>query len=162
MMRRELAVPLVLIALAAGSIIPATAEEAQISASTKTVSGAFTVSMTPSGEGGPVGQYQLDKTYSGPLEATASGTMLTAMGNVVGSAAYTAIEQVQGSLDGKAGSFSLVHRGVMDRDAQSLQIMVVPDSGSGELTGLSGTMDIRIEDGQHFYDFDYRLDATGQ
>ena len=49
----------------------------------------------------------------------------------------------------------------MDRDAQSLQIMVVPDSGSGELTGLSGTMDIRIEDGQHFYDFDYRLDATG-
>ncbi|WP_290845216.1 DUF3224 domain-containing protein [Henriciella sp.] len=118
--------------------------------------------MTPSGEGGPVGQYQLDKTYSGPLEATASGTMLTAMGNVVGSAAYTAIEQVQGSLDGKAGSFSLVHRGVMDRDAQSLQIMVVPDSGSGELTGLSGTMDIRIEDGQHFYDFDYRLDATGQ
>ena len=124
------------------------------------VSGEFTVKMTmASDEDNPVGRFTLDKAYTGPLTASAVGTMITGMGTVEGSAAYSAIEQVSGELDGKTGTFSLIHRGIMDRGAPSLEIMVVPDSGTGELAGLSGTMGIRIEDGKHFYDFSYALDG---
>jgi hypothetical protein len=48
----------------------------------------------------------------------------------------------------------------MNRGVPELNIIVVPDSGTDELTGLSGSMKIRIESGQHFYDFEYSLDAA--
>jgi hypothetical protein len=83
--------------------------------------------------------------------------MLSAMGNVQGSAGYVAIERVTGTLHGKRGSFVLQHTGTMDRGAPSLSIHVVPDSGTEELVGLTGSMQIQIEQGKHFYTFDYSL-----
>ena len=68
-----------------------------------------------------------------------------------------AIERVTGTLHGKRGSFVLQHCGVMDRGAPQLSVTVVPDSGTDALTGLSGSMQIRIEDGNHYYIFDYTL-----
>lgn len=128
-------------------------------------SGAFDVKITPQtnsgGEGGAVGRMALDKQYHGDLEATAKGEMLTAGTAVEGSAVYVAIEQVSGTLHGKAGAFALYHTGVMTRGAPHLSITVVPDSGTGQLAGLAGTMLIRIEPGgKHFYDFDYTLPKT--
>ena len=81
---------------------------------------------------------------------------------VKGSAGYVAIERVTGRVHGRAGSFALQHFGVMNRGASSLTLSVVPDSGTGELTGLSGTMSIDIRDGQHFYAFDYSLEPVAQ
>ena len=100
----------------------------------------------------------LDKRYHGALDATGTGEMLAAMTATPGSAAYVAIEQVDGALDGRRGRFLLQHAGTMDRGAPTLAVLVVPDSGTGELVGLTGRLDIRIEDGQHFYAFDYVLD----
>jgi hypothetical protein len=68
-----------------------------------------------------------------------------------------AIEQVTGTLLGRSGSFVLQHHGLMDRGAKQLVIVVVPDSGTGQLAGLAGRMDIRITDGKHFYSFDFTL-----
>ena len=99
----------------------------------------------------------IDKTFHGDLEATSHGEMLTAMTGVKGSAVYVAIERVTGTLNGKRGSFVLHHRGVMHDGEQELEVIVVPDSGTGELEGISGEMKIRIEDGKHFYDFKYGL-----
>jgi hypothetical protein len=36
-------------------------------------------------------------------------------------------------------------------------IVVVPDSGTGQLAGLTGTMEIIIKDGKHSYEFDFAL-----
>jgi hypothetical protein len=103
----------------------------------------------------------LSKQFQGELEATSVGEMLTAMSSSVqGSGAYVAVERVTGELGGRSGSFALHHTGVMNRGVPGLTISVVPDSGTGELIGLTGKLNIRIEPGgKHFYDFDYELPA---
>jgi hypothetical protein len=105
-----------------------------------------------------VGRMSIDKQFHGDLEATSQGEMLTAMGTVKGSAGYVAIERVTGSLRGRSGSFALQHSSTMTRGAPSQNISVVPDSGTGELAGLSGSMTIVIADGKHSYEFEYELD----
>lgn len=125
-------------------------------------SGEFDVKMTPealSATAAPtgLGRFSLDKRYHGPLEAVSSGEMLSAMGTVQGSAGYVALERVEGTLDGRHGAFVLQHNGSMNRGAPFLSVTVVADSGSGELQGLQGKLDIRIEGGKHYYDFDYAL-----
>ena len=65
--------------------------------------------------------------------------------------------RVTGALRGRRGSFVLLHTGIMTRGTPSLSVIVVPDSATGELVGLSGRMEIRIENGAHAYDFTYEL-----
>lgn len=115
--------------------------------------------MTPSSApDAPVSRFNLDKKYHGDLEASASGEMLAAMTATKGSAGYVAIEKVTGKLAGRFGTFHLQHTGIMNRGAPSLTITVVPDSGTGELTGLAGTMTIKVAaDGSHAYEFAYTL-----
>lgn len=125
--------------------------------------GTFDVKITPQGsdlapEGPHLGRMSLDKQFHGDLTAAAKGEMITAAGiTVKESAAYSAVERVTGTLHGKKGSFALQHTGVMDRGKPSLTITVVPDSATGELAGLTGTMAIVIEGKQHSYVFDYEL-----
>ena len=125
------------------------------------VSGAFEVKLTPqetyNKADTTLGRMSSDKQFHGALEATSKGEMLSASTSVKGSAGYVAIERVTGTLNGKSGSFVLQHYGIMTRGAPQLTITVVPDSGTGELEGLSGKMSIKIENGKHFYDFDYTL-----
>jgi len=85
--------------------------------------------------------------------------MLTAGTEIKGSAVYVAIERVTATLAGRSGSFVLHHRGIMNRGEPELSISVVPDSGSGELSGITGTLQILIEEGKHRYDFEYSLPA---
>jgi len=128
------------------------------------ISGKFEVDMKPlesyakGSDGINLGRMSIDKTFSGDLTATSQGEMLSAMTPVKGSAGYVAVEQVSGSLTGKTGSFVLQHFGTMHQGKDRLVLEVVPDSGAGQLTGLSGKMTIKIEQGQHFYEFEYGLD----
>ncbi len=126
------------------------------------VTGTFDVKLTPQRSGDAaadamVGIMSIAKQFHGPLQATSSGHMLAVGTEVKGSAGYVAMERVTGSLDGRAGSFALQHSGSMDRGNPTLSVTVVPDSGIGELAGLRGQLGIRIEGGQHLYDFDYQL-----
>jgi len=126
--------------------------------------GPFDVKMTPEaadteGEGSALGRMALVKTYHGDLEATARGTMLTAGASVEGSGAYVAVERVTGTLHGRRGTFALQHMGTMTRGEPSLSITVVPDSGTGELAGLSGGLAILIVGGKHSYELEYTLAA---
>ena len=108
-----------------------------------------------------LGRLILDKQYHGDLEATGKGQMLTAGTEVKGSAAYVAIERVTGTLKGHTGSFVLQHSGTMTQGAGQLVITIVPDSGTGELKGITGKMTIHIApDGKHSYDFEYTLPGT--
>jgi hypothetical protein len=110
-------------------------------------------------EGSPLGRRSIDKTFHGDLAATSVGKMLAAGTVVKGSAGYVAIERVTGTLGGKLGSFVLMHTGIMNRGTPSLTVTVVPDSGTGDLTGLTGKMAIEITGGKHFYVFEYELPA---
>jgi hypothetical protein len=123
--------------------------------------GPFDVKVIPQptdpGTDAGIGRLLLDKQFHGDLEATSKGQMLTAGTPVEGSAGYVAIERVDGTLQGRRGTFALQHLGTMTRGAPSLTIRVVPDSGTGELKGLSGSMSIAIVDGKHSYDLEYEL-----
>lgn len=127
------------------------------------VTGKFEVKLNPidgyeeGKDGIKLNRMSIDKTFYGDLDATSKGEMLSAMTPVKGSAGYVAIEQAQGILNGKKGSFVLQHYGMMDKSEDRLILEVVPDSGTGELEGLSGQMLIIIEDGNHLYEFDYDL-----
>jgi hypothetical protein len=127
------------------------------------VSGKFDVILQPleayakGVEGSSLGRMSIDKTFQGELSAESKGEMLNAMSPVEGSAGYVAIEQVSGSLSGKHGTFILQHYGTMSDGNDYLKLEVVPNSGTGELTGLAGQMVIRIENGQHYYDFEYTM-----
>lgn len=124
--------------------------------------GTFEVKITPAASSNPdgnvtLGRNALEKTFQGDLTGTSKGEMLTALTQTKGSAGYVAIEHASATLRGRKGGFALQHTGTMSHGTQSLSITVVPDSGSGDLTGISGQMTIRIEGGKHFYDFEYTL-----
>jgi hypothetical protein len=131
----------------------------------KRASGSFEVSVQPLANeevsANPMlGRFLLTKKFSGDLEASARGHMLSAGTAIQGSAGYVAIDQVTGSLGGRKGSFVLQHSGSMKRGAPSLSVLVVPDSGTGELAGITGTLSINIVEGKHFYDFLYSFAAS--
>ena len=132
---------------------------------TQHASGPFDVKLVPQGtpdkaEGSTLARISLDKQYHGGLEAMAKGEMLTAGTDVQGSAGYVAIERVTGTLNGRTGSFVLQHSATLTRGAPVLNITVVPDSGSGQLVGITGKLAVIIETGKHSYEFEYALPQT--
>lgn len=127
-------------------------------------SGTFEVKLLPqtddkSGDA-TLGRMTIDKTFHGDLEGTSKGQMLTGMTEVKGSAGYVAIEKVSGTLHGRTGTFILQHTGTMNRGVPQLIITVVPDSGTGQLTGLVGNLTVNIDEGKHSYEFEYTLPET--
>jgi len=132
---------------------------------TTRATGTFEVKLTPQppekeSEDATPGRMLIDKQFHGDLEGTSKGQMLAAMTAVKGSAGYVAIEKVSGKLHGRTGTFVFQHSGIMNRGVPQLSVTVVPDSGTGELVGLSGKMNIIIADGKHSYEFDYTLTDT--
>lgn len=127
------------------------------------ITGTFDIKLNPldgyaeGKEGVTLGRLSMDKTFHGDLDATSKGEMLSARTPVKNSAGYVALEQVTGSLAGKKGSFVLQHFATMNKGNDRLILEVVPDSGTGELEGLSGKMTIHIEEGKHEYEFEYEL-----
>ena len=124
--------------------------------------GTFEVKLTPQpaddfADGKSLGRMTIDKQFRGDLEGTSRGQMLSALTPVAGSAGYVAIERVTGTLQGRTGSFVLQHSGTMNRAAQTLNVSVVPDSGTDGLAGLTGTMTIEVGGGKHSYTFDYTI-----
>jgi hypothetical protein len=110
------------------------------------------------GHGAAFGRLRLEKRFHGDLDATSVVEMLSAGDPASGSAGYVAIEHVVGTLQGHAGSFMLQHSGTIHRGAGSLQVTVVPGSGTGALAGLTGTLAIdSADDGAHSYRFDYAI-----
>lgn len=115
------------------------------------------VAMEEQEAGSLLGRMSIDKTFRGELEGTSKGEMLAARTAVKDSAGYVAIEKVTATLAGRPGTFVLQHSATMAGGKHELSVSVVPDSGTGGLTGLTGKMNIIIENKQHFYEFTYSL-----
>ena len=123
------------------------------------IEGTFDVKLAPQppAEGQTWGRQAISKTFHGALEGSSRGEMLAAGTAVKGSAGYVALEQVSATLEGRHGTFFLQHFGLMDQGKAALTVSVIPDSATGELTGLQGSMSIDISGGQHRYTFNYTL-----
>lgn len=123
--------------------------------------GTFDVKVTPvadTGDSIASGRLSIAKIFHGDLEGTSRGEMWTADTSVKGSAGYVAIEKVEGSLSGRRGAFTLLHQGTMRQGGDYLlTLVIVPDSGTGDLTGLAGKMAIVIADGKHSYSLEYTI-----
>lgn len=126
------------------------------------VKGSFEVQMSAEPpfdtvDGVALGRARFDKQLSGSLTGTSKVEMLSVRSEGTQSGAYVAVERITGSLDGKQGSFALVHLGLSNRGERSLSVHIVPESGTGELKTISGTMKIDITGGKHLYELDYDL-----
>ena len=128
--------------------------------------GTFDVKIAPQKPDNPIEEASgltrmtLDKQFHGDLEAVSKGEMLSILDRGTNSGGYVAMERVTGTIQSLTGSFAMQHNATMTSGAPALNIVVVPGSGSGELAGISGSMNIRIENGQHFYDFEYSLEPA--
>ena len=128
-----------------------------------TARGAFDVNINPDPpyfdqDGLKLNRNSVTKEYSGDMVGPAEAQMLAAYTNNPGSAGYVAIEHFAGSVDGKSGSFVLQHHGIMNKGEGQLTVTIVPDSGTGELTGISGNLQIDINEGQHLCTLNYHLE----
>ncbi len=122
--------------------------------------GTFDVKLTPIGVGeDPISSMSIVKVFHGDLQGNSVGQMLAFRSEVEGSAGYVAMERVTATLGGQQGSFTLQHSGLINKGAQSLTVVVVPDSGTEGLSGLIGTMNIVGTAGKHDYHFRYTLQA---
>lgn len=125
--------------------------------------GTFNVDMTPADStlmfehGAQFGQLTINKRFTGDLTGSSVGQMMSCRFSESPSAGYVALEQVTATLNGKHGSFVLQHFGVMSADGQRLVLEVLPNSGTNDLAGLSGTMTIDIVEGTHHYHLSYAL-----
>jgi hypothetical protein len=130
--------------------------------------GTFVVKISPAeasalGQEAGIGRMTIDKTFSGDIEGTSKGEMLTGGADSTGAMAYVALERVTGKLNGRSGSFLLMHNASMlksDPAGGRMQVTVVPQSGTGELSGLSGKLTITIEAGKHSFDLEYELPSA--
>ena len=127
-----------------------------------TAKGTFQVNLTPESDDWnshdpSLTRMLIDKKFAGDLEGTSIGQMLAYRTAVDGSAGYVAIEKVSGSIGERSGTFVLQHSSTMDRGAPTQSITVIPDSGTDELTGISGSMVIKIDEGKHFYELTYQV-----
>jgi Protein of unknown function (DUF3224) len=127
--------------------------------------GSFDVKVTPQkpdtqiARAANLSRLTIDKRFHGDLEGISKGEMLALQTEVKGSAGYVALERVTGKLTGRSGSFVLQHSATMHRGDPDATIIVVPDSATGELRGLSGKMKIIVAaDGAHSYEFDFKID----
>lgn len=119
--------------------------------------GTFEIQLSPQEDGEhAAGRMLINKTYSGDMAGKGTGQMISKRVDG-GPAAYFAVEEFTGTLDGRTGSFTLLHRGYMDADSQSLDITILKGSGSGQLQGISGSMQITQEDGGHQYELNYAV-----
>ena len=146
--------------------LAAAMQKSQTGAKMMHATGNFEIQMKAQGggaDGKTFPRFTSDKQFQGELEGTSVGEMLASgppPSGPKGSGGYVAMERVTGKLGGRSGSFILQHSSTMSLGVQNQSIAVVPQSGTGELAGLEGKMTIRIEGGQHYYDFDYQFSVT--
>jgi hypothetical protein len=110
-----------------------------------------------SAEGVAFSRSRWQRRFTGDLTGEGQLEMLGARTPQPGAGGYVALERVSGVLHGRRGTFALLHMAVMAPGQRSLAIHIVPESGTGELRHISGTMEVSVKDGVRFYCLDYTL-----
>jgi hypothetical protein len=127
-------------------------------AAVESARGTFEIAMSPgtAEAGGSIARLDFTKTWRGDLEGTGSGVLLSCGDPQAGEAGYVAIEAVDGRLGDRDGGFAFQQLGSMHAGSQTLHYEVAPGSGRGALEGITGTLQLTVDDdGTHRYELEY-------
>lgn len=114
------------------------------------VTGRFTIEMTPGDAVVPgTGRFDFTKIWTGGVAGTSSGTMLSAGDPVTGNAGYVAMEVFEGRIGGRTGTIAFQQCGTMQPGDTDLRYLVAPGSGTGDLAGVVGHLDLTVDRGEH-------------
>jgi hypothetical protein len=107
----------------------------------------------------PVGVATMEKRYEGGITGHSATIFTSAFDPATGSGTYVALESFEGSVAGREGSFNYVHSATTSgTDRSHAFFLVVPNSGTGALAGITGTGGLDIDaDGTHHIWLDYEL-----
>lgn len=94
-------------------------------------------------EGGSMGQNNFHKTFSGDITGTSLVRAIMLVTENSGPAVYIGIERFDCSVSGRRGTFLLTHTAFMPDPENITRWQIVPGSGTGQLTGISGTGEIQ-------------------
>jgi hypothetical protein len=120
--------------------------------------GTFEVQLTPGDSGlTAVGRFDLAKTYAGDAFGTGEGIMLSAGDPTTGEAGYVAIEIAELTIGGRHGTFAMQQLGTMSAGEHQITYLVTPGSGTGDLAGISGRLELDVHEGRHHYDLAFAL-----
>lgn len=100
------------------------------------------------------------KEFNGDIEGS-SQTQFTYAFDPERGGTYLAIEAFEGSINGRSGACNIVHSATTTgTDRIGEMVLIVPGSGTADLTGITGTGSITIDaDGTHHLALDYELEA---
>jgi len=107
----------------------------------------------------PTGHLRMRKTYAGDVAGRSVTQFTSAFDQDSGVGTYVAMESFEGTVAGRRGTFNFVHAAsTTGTDRANEYSLIVPGSGTGELTGIEGTVRLHIdEDGTHHMDFEHNL-----
>jgi len=107
----------------------------------------------------PTGHLRMRKTYAGDVAGRSVTQFTSAFDQDSGVGTYVAMESFEGTVAGRRGTFNFVHAAsTTGTDRANEYSLIVPGRGTGELTGIAGTVRLHIdEDGTHRMDFDHNL-----
>lgn len=107
--------------------------------------------------GTPVGVATMRKVFTGTVNGQSSTIFAAAFDHVTGT--YLALKSFQGEIGGRSGTFVFGHSATTTgTDRRSAFFVVVPNSGTGDLAGLTGTGELIVDpDGTHRLELDYQL-----
>lgn len=106
-----------------------------------------------------VGYTYMTKTFTGDIEGTSRTQFTSAFSQETGVGTYLAMESFEGALNGRTGAFNFVHSATTAGTDRSDEFFhIVPSSGTGELTGITGTGALYVDaEGGHHIWFEYEL-----
>ncbi|KUN81533.1 DUF3224 domain-containing protein [Streptomyces griseoruber] len=107
----------------------------------------------------PVGVATMEKRYEGEVTGRSATLFTAAFDQATGVGTYVAMESFEGALHGREGAFNFVHSATTSGSDRSAEFFtVVPSSGTGALTGITGTGGLTVEaDGTHRVWFEYEI-----
>jgi hypothetical protein len=109
------------------------------------------------GEGAKLTHAWGEQAFSGDIEATGLIHWLMSY-RPDKTARFVGLQRIDGSIGGRRGSFILESTGDHDGAASHGSWVVVPDSGTGDLTGITGAGSFEAPGGMKVtYELDYRL-----
>ncbi|MFE0418112.1 DUF3224 domain-containing protein [Streptomyces tendae] len=107
----------------------------------------------------PVGVATMEKLFEGAVAGRSATVFTAAYDQESGVGTYLAMESFEGTLDGREGTFNFVHSATTTGSDHTAEFFtVVPASGTGALTGITGSGGLGVDaDGTHRIWFEYEL-----
>ncbi|SHJ55597.1 Protein of unknown function [Tessaracoccus bendigoensis DSM 12906] len=106
----------------------------------------FEIEITPTEAVLPAtGRFDFAKVWTGDIRGVSRGVMLSAGDPASGTAGYVALEVFEGTIGERSGTVAFQQLGTMDHGNQGLRYLVVPGSGTGDLVGAIGVLNLKVD-----------------